>query len=216
MLSKLLLINFLIFTSVNALHAQSAIVNQLTEIELGYEQTLPRFISSTKNSDAYRVKVEEWVEILDKYLDKNSGLSFDEMNQVRAIRKRAKTIAEFSWMGQAERNCGWAPIDIINRIQEIYPEISIQKEKTESPCVDVLRFHLGKYIFFTASHKENDFIKRVYYKTKFSEYSIKEGYCGAQPYKLTKICDNANQLSSQNFVPIIIKCENLENVLKKY
>lgn len=187
--------------------SQSDFISKLDALVTSCETSLPNFISSNSKSDGFRVKLEELVEKMDEWLKAGSGLTFDDMTALRILRKKTKAMAEFTWLGQAERNCGWATTNILSRIQEVYPDISIsQPSNLNGGCVTIYRVQLANYVFYVGTHRDNSHFKRVHYQVKFSELSSSEGYCGIQPNRLTKFCDNSSNLTNTSFSPIIVKC----------
>jgi hypothetical protein len=84
----------------------------------------------------------------------------------------------------------------------------------EGTCITVVRVQIGNYVFYAGTHDDNSHFKRVYYQVNFTNLSSKSGYCGIQPGKYTKFCDNADEPTIKYFIPKIVDCTLLDNPLK--
>ena len=130
------------------------------------------------------------------------------------MRANINAMADFVWLGGAERNCGWGEKKNLNIIQEIYPDVKVANvEMDVNSCITVIKVEIGAYVFYAGTHGDKAHFKKINYKVQYTGLSSATGYCGIQPGKYTKICDNAGQLTVKNFVPKISECIDINNPL---
>jgi len=203
------LISLILILYVTISYGQSSeTVTQIQRVYDNYVYNLPSKVADENGSDRFRRKLEDFTELLDSYLKPGSGLSFEEMNQVRVIRSRINAMAEFAYLAGAERNCGWSEKRSLQIIQEIYPDISVGNVAMgDNACVFVIRVQIGEYVFYAGTHNESKKVKQVNYLVNYTSLHTAKGYCGIQANRYVKICDNAGALTVKYFTPKFIGCK---------
>jgi hypothetical protein len=99
---------------------ESEQMQKIEKVYNNYVDLLPSSIKNKNYSTAFQNKLEGFSTLLGDYLKAGSGLSFEEMNEVRKMRSKINAMADFTWLGGAERNCGWGEKKNLSLIQEIY------------------------------------------------------------------------------------------------
>lgn len=205
---KSIVVILFVFTWSHCVGQESDAFRRIQNLYNGYVELLPYKVAQEKGSYDFHKTLEDFVPLLDSYLKAGSGLSFDEMNQVRVMRSHINAMAEFTWLGGAERNCGWSEKKSLQIIKEIYPDVLVENVFIgENACITVISVQMGSYVFYAGTHDEKKKVKRVYYQVNFTKLHTVNGYCGIQANKYTKICDNADVLSIKYFSPKIIECK---------
>ena len=206
--NKLILLIAFVFYSTICFGQQSDAFRDIQRLYDSYVDHLPSKVADENGSYSFHRKLEDFTELLDNYLKAGSGLSFEEMNQVRVIRSNVNAMAEFAYLAGAERNCGWSEKKSLQIIQEIYPDISVSNVAMgDNACVSVIRVQLGSYVFYAGTHNKNKKVIQVHYLVNFTPLHSAKGYCGIQANKYVKICDNAGALNVKYFTPKIIECK---------
>jgi len=184
-----------------------------TKIEEQFLNFVNNFKSSisTTHAQYFKKQLEAFNENLTEYLKGGYGLSFNELNELRVMKKNTSVFEDFyATMGfdDNKSTCSMKDIRIVN---EYFPEIEFSLIKSSEKFVNIYKIKIDQYNVFVARHTDRAFDKKINYSCKFNN-QIKTGNMGL-PYKcIRKIIDNASNNFTQLLNPIILNTENIASI----
>jgi hypothetical protein len=108
----------------------------------------------------YESRIGDLLKEMEVDLSSGSGLSFEEMNEVRVYQSILNRIKDF---GNGIATGGFWKIfngRMLKRIKEVFPEITIESLKS-SPCISIFRIRYMKYVVLAARHNDKGVMREI-------------------------------------------------------
>jgi hypothetical protein len=189
----------------NHLYAQTELYQQTEKKFLLITSNFKTFIS-TDESESFENIIEKYLKEITEYLEGGYGLTFDELNKIRTIKKYATAFENF-YTG-LRYNSGKFPISMkdIRLVMEYFPDIRMVIQARYPNSLIIYMIEINDYCVYVARHTDNDKIKRVHYSAKLGN-KTQYGDIGLGYKCVRKIVDNVGFSFSKNVPPIITKQE---------
>ena len=168
-----------------------------------------------KESESYEKFIENFNTNISRYLEGGYGLTFDELNKVRIMKKFSDAFENFFNALRYGSNKNFCSMKDIRLVIEYFPEITINISQYYEGSLKFYKIVVDRFCVFVARHTDKSSIKTIYYSTK-QGYSTQSGNMGL-PYKcVRKIIDNVDFGFSQSISPIITKQENISSMMDTF
>jgi hypothetical protein len=194
---------FISFTSYAQTELYSKIESDFQSITNNFKRYLP--LTASKSFEDI---IEDFNKNLSTYLEGGYGLSFEELNKIRVMKKFSTAFENFYSALSFESNHMPCSMKDIRLVREYFPEISMSAIKYYAGDLIVYKIQVDEYCVYVARHTNQYSIKTVYYSAK-SGNRMHSGNIGLAYKCVRKIIDNVKFNYSKTVVPVITKQDNL-------
>ena len=165
---------FLIAALSIAAYTSTAQKYNLQEYEDLTDRLLNDYYDALTNEDNWRPYVNKLDDLnndMEEDLKGDSGLSFDDMNQVRKLKAVLRKMRDFGYGVAVGSSFKTFNGRMLREIREVFPEITMRLI-TENSCVSFYQVTILNYVVVVARHNERGVEKKI-------NYWDKSGKCGS-------------------------------------
>ncbi len=202
-----LLVFFLIFTlcTFSQTELYTKVEANFLFISSNFKKYLP-----LKESKSFESFIESFNTNVSSYLNGGYGLTFEELNKVRVMKKFSTAFENFYSALRYDCNKTFCCMKDIRLVMEYFPEINMVISKYYQDSLMVYKIEVDRFCVFFARHDDKNSSKTIYYSAKLGN-STQSGNMGLPYNCVRKIIDNVDFGYSKYVTPIITKQENINS-----
>lgn len=170
---------------------------------------------SVRESESFENFIDKFNTDVSSYLEGGFGLTFEELNKVRIMKKFSTAFKSFYSALRYGSNMNTCSMKDTRLVMEYFPEITMNIFKYYEGTLIVYKIKVDQFCVFVARHTDNSAIKTIYYTAKLGR-STRSGNMGLNYKCVRKVIDNVDFDFSQSVFPIIIKQENISRLPDAY